>query len=199
MRMFWILGECLCLIGTCFVSAQAAHPTVAEGQGPADQIDFAGFLELADEVQPIREKRRVALDKFQKMARDKSTLILDTRSKTAYDEVHWEGARHLNFSDFTAEKLAKFIPNKNTRILIYCNNNFETPPMESLATKSAPLALNIPTFVNLYGYGYKNVFELRDVLEVDDPRVNLVGTAVKSRASQIEASREVTQKRLARR
>ena len=29
--------------------------------------------------------------------------------------------------------------------------------------KSRPLALNIPTFINLHGYGYKNVYELKSV------------------------------------
>ena len=28
-----------------------------------------------------------------------------------------------------------------------------------------PLALNIQTFINLYGYGYRNVYELGDVVD----------------------------------
>ena len=38
------------------------------------------------------------------------------------------------------------------------------------------MALNIPTYVNLYGYGYRNVFELDELLEVKDPRVVFEGT-----------------------
>jgi hypothetical protein len=33
-------------------------------------------------------------------------------------------------------------------------------------TKKAPLALNIPTFINLVGYGYTNVWELGAVLPI---------------------------------
>jgi signal peptidase I len=43
--------------------------------------------------------------------------------------------------------------------------------------KSAPLALNIPTFINLYGYGYRNIYELGDVVDFNDPRIRWVGPA----------------------
>jgi hypothetical protein len=29
-----------------------------------------------------------------------------------------------------------------------------------------PLALNIPTFINLYGYGYKNIYELKVIVPI---------------------------------
>jgi len=103
----------------------------------------------------------------------------------AFKASHIKGAININFSDFTQEKLAKFIPDKNTRILIYCNNNFKVSKGDEASSerlqillKSAPLALNIPTFINLYGYGYKNVYELSSTLEPKDPRANLVGDAL---------------------
>ena len=34
-----------------------------------------------------------------------------------------------------------------------------------------PLALNIPTFINLYGYGYDNIYELKDYMDEEDDRV----------------------------
>ena len=42
------------------------------------------------------------------------------------------------------------------------------------------LALNIPTYINLYGYGYKNVYELKDLVMIDDKRLELEGTEVTS-------------------
>lgn len=36
------------------------------------------------------------------------------------------------------------------------------------------LALNIPTFINLYGYGYRQVYELNELISVLDDRVTLV-------------------------
>lgn len=38
------------------------------------------------------------------------------------------------------------------------------------------LALNIPTYINLYGYGFKNVYELNELVDVNDPRITFEGT-----------------------
>jgi len=129
----------------------------------ASLVDYEGFSKLTKELQPLRETRLVTTDEFKNMALDANTIILDTRSKAAFDEVHIKGAVHLNFSDFTEEKLAKVIPSKDTRILIYCNNNFISD-MAALLSKKVELALNIPTFVNLHGYGYENVYELGELV-----------------------------------
>ena len=40
------------------------------------------------------------------------------------------GAKHVNFLDFNQRSLAELIPDPNTRILIYCNNNFEGNPVD---------------------------------------------------------------------
>jgi hypothetical protein len=40
------------------------------------------------------------------------------------------------------------------------------------------MALNIPTYVNLYGYGYRNVYELHELVNVNDPRITFEGTIV---------------------
>lgn len=141
-------------------------------------VDYPGFTAMTKEVEDYRRNRLIGLNEFQKMAKESGTIILDTRSKAAYDGKHLKGAVHLNFSDFTAEKLAKVIPSKDTRILIYCNNNILGDPI-SFAAKSMPLALNIPTFINLYGYGYKNLYELKDLIAVDDLKLEFEGMLVK--------------------
>ena len=110
------------------------------------------------------------------MSKDGNTIILDSRSAEAYEMTHLKGAINLNFSDFTEEKLAKVIPNKKTRILIYCNNNFQSIYAE-LGDKDSSLALNIPTFINLYGYGYKNIYELESRIVDSDKRLNFSGTS----------------------
>ena len=79
-----------------------------------------------------------------------------------------------------------------TRILIYCNNNFADDQI-AFATKMArpvyrktkplTLALNIPTFINLYGYGYKNVYELSDLVSVYNRTIEFEGTDVPKRAA----------------
>lgn len=139
------------------------------------RVDYAGFLEISDELIEYRTLRLINIDMFNSFSEDSSTIILDTRSKKAFDKVHIKGAIHINFSDFTKKALAYKIASKETRILIYCNNNFESPK-EALMNKMRPLALNIPTFINLYGYGYKNVYELKDYLDEDDKRVQFETT-----------------------
>lgn len=150
---------------------------------PASDIDYPGFVELTKEAEEHRKTHTVSVAEFLKMAEEKNTIILDTRSEKMYKAKHIKGAVHLNFSDFTAGKLAKVIANKATRILIYCNNNLDKDEMY-FARKSRALALNIPTFINLFGYGYKNVYELdalvktASLLEGEKPAFEFEGTAV---------------------
>ena len=124
------------------------------------------------ELESFRDSRLVSADEFNKMSAEGETIILDTRSKSAFDRIHVKGAVHLNFSDFTKQKLKEVIPNKETRILIYCNNNFDSPNL-AMANKSFDLALNIPTFINLHGYGYENIYELEDYIKEEDSKIKL--------------------------
>ena len=140
-------------------------------------VDYPGFVSLSQQAQTHRQQRLVKLDHFLEMAQAPNTLILDTRSADAYQRKHFKGAVHLNFSDFTTEKLAKVIPHKNTRILIYCNNNLDNDP-QNFPTKMMPLALNIPTFINLYGYGYQNIYELSELIDIQDKRLLFAGTDI---------------------
>jgi hypothetical protein len=142
---------------------------------------------LTKEVKEYRKDRLVALDKFLSMSKEKNTIILDTRSTEMYNRKHVKGAVHLDFTDFTQTNLLRLIPSAATRILIYCNNNFANDEI-LFATKSAvpkelgqkpiTLALNIPTFINLYGYGYKNVYELADLVSVFNTAIEFEGTDV---------------------
>jgi hypothetical protein len=137
------------------------------------QIDYAGFRNLAVEVDAYRQGRLVSLADFQRMAGESGTLILDARSADAYAQGHIAGAINLPFTDFTDQALAAAIGDTNRRILIYCNNNFENNA-QPVMLKRVELALNIQTFINLYGYGYRNVYELGDVVNFNEPEVRWV-------------------------
>ena len=139
-------------------------------QGGSANIDADGFLDIAEEVIDLRQQRLVSLAEFQRMADADDTIILDTRSADAFAMGHMRGAINLPFSDFTDDKLAEIIPSKDTRILIYCNNNF-VDDVAPILLKRAELALNVPTFINLVGYGYENVYELGALTRSDDPDV----------------------------
>ncbi len=97
--------------------------------------------------------------------------MLDARSETAFRAGHLAGAVNLPFTDFTDVALRAVIgENPGRAIYIYCNNNFRDH-RAPVALKRAPMALNIPTFINLHGYGYRNVWELADVIGSADPGV----------------------------
>ncbi|HEY9843919.1 MAG: rhodanese-like domain-containing protein [Candidatus Sericytochromatia bacterium] len=158
----------------------SACQAAAAFEPPASRVDFPGFVNLTEEAGAYRTQRLVDIDSFMKMATEPKTMILDARSESAFARKHIKGAVHLSFSDFSFEGLKQVIPDKNMRILIYCNNNIEGDT-QNFPTKAMPLALNIPTFINLYGYGYKNVYELSSLLEASDPRLAFEGTDVVNR------------------
>ncbi|MBT9547785.1 MAG: rhodanese-like domain-containing protein [Candidatus Sericytochromatia bacterium] len=160
-------------------SASEAPKALSANQVAApSRVDYPGFVDLSQEAGEYRKQRLVAIETFMKMAEDPQTMILDARSESAYRRKHIKGAININFSDFSVEGLKQAIPDKNKRILIYCNNNIEGDTA-NFPTKSVSLALNIPTFINLYGYGYKNVYELSSLLQADDARLKFEGTDVK--------------------
>ena len=152
-----------------------ATPLCAQDTG-SPLIDYAGFRELTSEVQPVRSERLVSLAQFKARAARPNALVLDARSAQAFAEGHIAGAINLPLPDFTAESLAAVVgANPDREILIYCNNNF-TNNRRPVVTKALPLALNIQTFINLYGYRYKNVWELGEAVDMDDPRVGWTST-----------------------
>jgi hypothetical protein len=136
-------------------------------------IDMPGYLLAAQEAAQHRRDRRVSEDEFIRMSTEPGTVVLDARSREKYDELHVRGALHLNFSDIAVESLRQLIPDRNTRILIYCNNNFLNAERE-FPTKIARASLNLSTFIALYSYGYKNVYELGPLLDIEKTKLSLI-------------------------
>jgi hypothetical protein len=152
--------------------AYAAIPAAAAPPSNP-QIDYPGFRRLTLDVETYRQDRLVDWATFARFAADPHVLVLDARSESAFRAGHIEGAVNLPFTDFTAESLARVIGSRDRPILIYCNNNFSNN-VAPVARKSIQLALNIQTFINLVGYGYRNVRELNAVIDFNDPRVHWV-------------------------
>ena len=151
--------------------ALTATPALAQAN---PQIDYRAFQALAASVAPERAQRLIAFDAFKAEAAKPEALLLDARSKDAFQRGHIKGAVNLPLTDFTAESLAEVIGrDPNRPILIYCNNNFSNH-RSPVPLKRAALALNIQTFINLVGYGYPNVRELADVVDFTDPKVEWV-------------------------
>jgi hypothetical protein len=170
------------MLRSCFaLLLAAAAPLAAQPANP--QIDYRGFQRLAAEVQPWRQARLIDWAAFSAMAARPGVLILDARSASTFAEGHIGGAVNLPLTDFTAQSLARTIGRRDRPILIYCNNNFrnDQPPVP---LKSIQLALNIQTFINLYGYGYRNVRELNAVIDFNDPAVRWVTNRAPRPATQ---------------
>jgi hypothetical protein len=174
---------------------------------PKAKVSFDDFKNLVAEVEIHRKQRLIDLDTFLKMSKEPGVIILDSRSTFRYDRIHLKGAKHLSFTDYTQANLGEVIPSFETIILIYCNNNFEGNQTDFASKVAMPIsssgniitaqfnsqekplmmALNIPTYVNLYGYGYHNVYELNELVNVNDPRITFEGSIV-------EQSEEMTPK-----
>ena len=144
---------------------------------PNRLIDYEGFLTGAAEVGRLRAEHRITEDKFIEMATGPGTVVFDARSDDKYARLHVKGAKHLSFPEITADGLAGVFPNKNTRILIYCNNNFLNSP-DAFPAKCAAASLNIHTFNTLYNYGYTNVYELGPLIDIRKAKLQFEGTSV---------------------
>ena len=144
---------------------------------PNPAIDMDGYLRIANEAAKHRESRRLSEEEFIKMSQEPDVIVLDARSKEKYDELHIAGAVNISFPDITVESLRRKLPDKNARILIYCNNNFKNAE-RPFPAKAAPASLNISTYISLYTYGYRNVYELGPLLDIKTTKLNLVSTAV---------------------
>ncbi len=140
---------------------------------PNPAIDMKGYLKVAQKAAEHRETRRLSEAEFIAMSREPNTIILDARSAQRYDDLHIRNAVNLSFSDITVDSLKELFPDKNTRILIYCNNNFANAP-KPFPTKRADASLNLSTFIALYSYGYKNVYELGPLVEIEKSTLDFV-------------------------
>jgi len=140
----------------CFASC-LAHANPA--------IDMDGYLRISREAAQHRETRRVSEAEFVGMSREPGTVILDARSRERFAELHVAGAINLPFPDIAIESLRTNIPDRNTRILIYCNNNFANAE-GPFPAKIARASLNLSTYIALYSYGYRNVYELGPLIDI---------------------------------
>ena len=161
------------LVGLIVVAASFGCFT-AHGQTPLTvenpAIDMSGFLRVSVEAAQARESRRVSEADFIRMSREPNTIILDARSRERFDELHIKGAINLSFPDIAVDSLDAAIPDKSTRILIYCNNNF-SGALRPFPTKLPPASLNLSTYVALYTYGYRNIYELGPLIDIKASRL----------------------------
>jgi len=136
-------------------------------------IDMQGYLKAASEAAQQRESFRLTEDEFIRISHEPGTIILDARSHEKYETLHIKGAINLSFPDITVLSLNRMLPDKNARILIYCNNNF-VGDQKAFPTKIPTASLNLSTYIALYTYGYRNVYELGPLLDINKSKIEFV-------------------------
>ena len=165
----WLMATVTILVVLTMAGAQR-KPKIAN-----PNIDMQGYLKAASEAAEYRESRRLTEDEFIRLSKEPETIVLDARSKEKYDELHIDGAINLSFPDITVDSLNQVLPDKNARILIYCNNNFSGEE-RAFPTKAPVASLNLSTYIALYSYGYRNVYELGPQLDIKQSKLDFVGT-----------------------
>ncbi len=167
-RLFLLTLTILCVVPLANAQnkARIANPA----------IDMQGYLRVSGEAAKHREARRLSEADFIRMSSEPGTVILDARSRQKFDELHIRGAINLSFSDIAVESLGRTFPDKNARILIYCNNNFQGEE-KAFPTKIAVASLNLSSYIALYSYGYMNVYELGPLIDVKTSKLEFVSTS----------------------
>ena len=151
------------IVSVSLGSAAAGAQTKLVPDNPA--IDMRAFLRVSLDAADARESRRISEADFIRISREPGTIVLDARSREKFDELHVKGAINLSFPDIAVESLQANLPDKTTRILIYCNNNFRGAE-GAFPTKLPAASLNLSTYIALYSYGYRNIYELAPLLDI---------------------------------
>jgi rhodanese-related sulfurtransferase len=156
--------------------SRVAFPQTTQRQKeiPNRLIDYPKFEKIVNQSGKLRAQRRLTEAEFLKVMSEKNVVILDARTDKRYDMLHIRGAVNLPFTEFTEQSLAQIIPSKQTKILIYCNNNF-LGNQAAFAIKGISASLNLSTFTSLMSYGYTNIYELGPLLDVRTTRLPLDG------------------------
>jgi hypothetical protein len=141
---------------------------------PNPAIDMFAYLRVSEEAAAYRQSHRVSEEDFLRMSGEANTIVLDARSAEKFRLLHVKGAINLSFPDITVDSLKQTIPDKSTRILIYCNNNFTGAP-KPFPSKLPSASLNLSTYIALYNYGYRNVYELGPLIDLKSSKLAFDG------------------------
>ena len=157
-----------------FVVSGAAHA----GQSiPNPLINYGQFQRIVADSREQRESHRLTEAEFLADMQRAGVVVLDARTESRYRLRHVKGAVNLPYTEFTADTLARVVPDKDSMILIYCNNNFLDSP-RAFATKAPAASLNLATYTSLKAYGYTNIFELGPLLKIEQTQIPFEGSEV---------------------
>ena len=184
----YVVLALLLSVGYLSAQQQAAQPPAPPAQPQAivraippanPAIDMDGYLKVANEAAKHRATHRLTEDEFIKMSQEKGAIVLDARSKEMYDLKHVKGAINLSFPNIDIESLKKTLPDKERPHPDLLQQQLhrsggptpvtvkgQSTRLQRRSPSKAPVAsLNISTYISLYSYGYKNVYELAPLID----------------------------------
>jgi len=174
----FLLAALVPFAGSSADKKPAAQPPAQQQQvaAPNPNIDMDAYVKSVREVAEHRKSRRLTEEDFITMSQEEGVIVLDARSKDKFALMHVKGAINLSFPDITIASLKKTLPDKDAKILIYCNNNFKNAEI-AFASKAPIASLNISTYITLYNYGYRNIYELGPQLDPAKSKIEFVTKA----------------------
>ena len=158
------------LLGLLCVSARA------QSQPAPIEIKPQDFYQRASATPPTEIRAKQLSDWLTK----KSVVLIDLRAKESYDAAHIRGAINVPIESLTTENLQKIVPNRGSRIVVYCANNFMPTRMIALTT------LGYPAIEQL---GYRKVHRLEDLWRSESCRESEKLAGKKSPGSEDETMR----------
>ena len=112
--------------------------TGAPKDGGVKEIPPREFFENA--AAAVKSGRLTATTSEQLLAWQKtgSVVLIDLRNEKSFKLRHLKGAVNVPLSELTEEKLKAVIPEKNSQVVVYCDNNFNPTRMIAATTMGAP-------------------------------------------------------------
>ena len=119
---------------------------------PVENKEYIDYLNHFD-----HQQYRIDAEQFFEKIQDPGWLILDLRTKEAYDRGHIKGAKHLG-SDIDIKILFNIEPNKQRHILLYCSNSLYPTRMLSLTDMSLP---------QMHALGYRSTYKAGSLYQAE--------------------------------
>lgn len=132
------------------------------------------------------QEHRLSEDAFIRLSREPGTVVLDVSDGETYRLLHVAGARHLTWQELAdADAVGKVLPDRETRILIYENNNYRTvrrrfETHQSMAAEFSEerrsSGENVAVCRALQRHGYRHIYELAPYVRIDRSQLPLVAS-----------------------
>lgn len=98
-------------------------------------------------------KRKASLDQLKAWMEKRDVILIDLRDEAEYKKSHIKGAINIPVAKLEPDNVSKYIPSKESRVVVYCQQNFSMSRMLPLTTLGYPIIIQL---------GYNNVYMLEE-------------------------------------